>query len=47
MAERPNEFVRSPDIDNVHRFAAVKPALEFGRLDPRERRAQPSDQSRE
>jgi hypothetical protein len=45
MAERSNELIGSPDIDNGHAFAAVEPALELIRLDPRERPAQPFDQS--
>jgi len=45
MAERPNEFIRSADVDNGDSFAMVESALEFARLDPGERRAQPFDQS--
>jgi hypothetical protein len=44
MAERSNELIASPNIDNGDRFAVVKPALEFARLDPGERPAQPFDQ---
>jgi hypothetical protein len=36
MAQRSNKFIRSPNIDNGHAFAAVEPALELVRLDPRE-----------
>jgi hypothetical protein len=45
VAERPDELIGSPDIDNGHAFAAVEPALELVRLDPGERPAQPFDQS--
>lgn len=43
----PVEFIRPPGVDDGHRFAMVEPALELGRLDPRERAAQPSDPSKE
>src|SRR5262249_35645096 len=36
MAERPREFVGSPNVDDGPRCAAVEPALEVLRLDPPE-----------
>src|SRR5262249_8585715 len=47
VAERSGEFIRSPNVDNRHRFAMVEPALELARLDPGERAAQPFDQSQQ
>jgi hypothetical protein len=44
MTERSNKFVGSANVDNSHAFAAVKPALEFVRLDPGERPVQPFDE---
>src|SRR5262249_23103551 len=47
IAERTREFVGSPNVDDGHSFAAVEPALEILRLDPRERPAHSPDKPRQ
>ena len=47
MAERPSEFVGSPNVDDGHCFATIEAALEILRLDPCERVAHSPDKSRQ